>query len=339
MLNGLRGKEIFMGPLRLGLQIFAVFLAILGFVSKGETRRVNVSIPTRGMPVIAFAAGVEKGYYREEGLDVQLILMSAGVGTRALIGGDVHFAATGGAGVPPILSGAPLRFVFTTFNRPMFWLISKPDIREVKGLKGKRVGVSNIGSGPDSLLRELLRRNGLEGGRDVVILALGLQANIYAGLVSGTVDAAMLAPPFNFMVEEAGFRELVSFIEQDFVELQGAIVLREGLLQSDPALVESFIRGTLKGFRYARDNRSGTLPILASYLKIGKELAAKIYDAVRPAMTLDGTVTEELQKKALEHVLKRMGLRESPSLERIFNYALARRIRAELDAERWRPGP
>ena len=83
MLNGLRGKEIFMGPLRLGLQIFAVFLAILGFVSKGETRRVNVSIPTRGMPVIAFAAGVEKGYYREEGLDVQLILMSAGVGTRA----------------------------------------------------------------------------------------------------------------------------------------------------------------------------------------------------------------------------------------------------------------
>jgi len=326
-------------PPKLRLQIIALVVAVFVFSDNGETRKVNVAIPTRGMPVIAFSAALERGYYREEGLDVQLILMSAGLASRALIGGDVDFATVGGAGLPPILSGAPLRFVFTSFNRPMFWLYARPEIRDVKNLKGKRVGVSNIGSGPDSLLREVLKRNGLEGGRDVVVLALGLAGNIHAGLVGGVVDAAMIPPPFNFMAEEAGFRELVSFIKQDFVEMQGAIVLREGLLQSDPALVESFIRGTLKGFRYARDNRSGTLPILASYLKIGKELAAKIYDAVRPAMTLDGTVTEELQKKALEHVLKRMGLRESPSLERIFNYALARRIRAELDAEGWRPGP
>ena len=327
-----------MRSLRLGLGIVAFLLAILGSVSKGETRRVNVSIPTHGMPVIAFTAALEKGYYREEGLDVQLILMSAGVATRALIGGDVDFATVGGAGLPPVLSGAPLRFVFTTFNRPMFWLISKPDIREVKGLKGKRVGVSNIGSGPDSLLRELLKRNGLEGGRDVVILALGLQANIYAGLVSGTVDAAMLAPPFNFMVEEAGFRELVSFIKQDFIELQGAIVVREALLQSDPPLVQKFIRGTLRGFRYARESRTGAVAILASNLKIKQDLAAKIYDAVRPAMTSDGTVSDELQKGALGHVLNRMGLKESPPLERIFDYSLTRKISAGLNAEGWKPG-
>jgi ABC-type nitrate/sulfonate/bicarbonate transport system substrate-binding protein len=314
-------------------------LVFFRLYSVGETRRVKVSIPTRGMPVIAFAAGVEKGYYREEGLDVELILMSAGVAIRALVGGDVEFATVGGAGLPPILSGAPLRFVFTTFNRPMFWLYARPEIGDIKSLKGKKVGVSNIGSGPDSLLREVLRRNGLEGGRDVAVLALGLQGNIQVGLVGGVVDAAMLAPPFNFMAEDGGFRELVSFVKQDFVELQGAIVLREELLQSDPALVESFIRGTLKGLRYARDNRSGTLPILASYLKISKELAAKIYDGVRPALTAEGSVSEELQGKALEHVVKRMGIREYPPLEKIFNYALARRIRAELDAKAWRPGP
>lgn len=327
-----------MKPLGLGLEIVAFLLAILSSVSKAETKRVNVSIPTRGMPVIAFTAALEKGYYQEEGLDVRLILMSAGVAARALIGGDVDFTTAGGAGLPSVLSGAPLRFVFTTFNRPMFWFISRSNIREVKALKGKRVGVSNIGSGPDSLLRELLRRNGLEGGRDVVILALGLQANIYAGLVSGIADAAMLAPPFNFMAEEAGFRELVSFINEDFVELQGPIVVREGLLQSDPALVEKFIRGTLRGFRYARENRSGTIPILASNLKIKPDLAAKIYDAVRPGMTRDGTVSEELQKKALGHVLQRMGLEESPPLGKIFNYSLTRKAIAQLDAEGWRPG-
>ncbi|MBI4525714.1 MAG: ABC transporter substrate-binding protein, partial [Deltaproteobacteria bacterium] len=291
-----------MAPAKLRLEFVALLVAIFVFANNGETRKVNVAIPTRGMPVIAFSAALERGYYREQGLDVQLILISAGVATRALIGGDVDFATVGGAGLPPVLSGAPLRFVFTTFNRPMFWLYARPDIREVKGLKGKRVGVSNIGSGPDSLLRETLKRSGMEGGRDVVVLALGLQGNIYAGLLSGAVDGAVIAPPFNFMAEEAGFRELVGFIKEDFVELQGAIVVREALLQSDPALVQKFIRGTLKGFRYARENRSGTVPILAGNLKIKQDLAARIYDAVRPGMTPDGTLSEELQKKALGHV-------------------------------------
>lgn len=327
-----------MKPPSLPVKILLSLLAVFGIISNGDARKINVAIPTRGMPVIAFTSALERGYYREEGLEVQLILMSAGVATRALIGGDVDFATVGGAGLPPVLSGAPLRFVFTTFNRPMFWLYAKPGIREVMGLKGKRVGVSNIGSGPDSLLREILKRGGLEGGRDVVVLALGLQANIYAGLLSGAVDAAVIAPPFNFMAEEAGFRELVSFIKQDFIELQGAIVVQEGFLQSDPALVEKFIRGTLKGFSYARENRPGAVSILASNLKVQHDLAAKIYDAVRPGMTRDGIVSEELQKKALGHVLQRMGLKESPPLEKIFNYSLTRKAVAQLDAEGWRPG-
>lgn len=328
-----------MKPPSLQVKILASLLVVFGIVSNAETRRINVSIPTRGMPVIAFTAALEKGYYREEGLDVQLILMSAGVATRALIGGDVDFTTAGGAGLVPVVSGAPLRFIFTSFNRPMFWLYAKPDIRSIKDLKGRRVGVSNIGSGPDSLFREVLKRNGLEGGRDVPILALGLQGNIYAGLVSGSVDAAMLAPPFNFMAEGGGFRELVSFIKQDFVELQGSILIRESLLQTDRALLEKFARGTLKGLTYAREQRSGTVPILARNLKVDEGLAAKIYDAVRPAMVRDGTLNEEQQKKALDHVVRRMDLAAPPQLERVFNFSLARKAWLALEADGWKPKP
>lgn len=328
-----------MRPLRLGLEIVAFLLAMLGAVSKGETRRVHVSIPTRGMPVIAFTIAQDRGYYREEGLEVELVLMSAGVGTRALIGGDVHFATTGGAGLPPILSGAPLRFVYASFNRPMFWLYAKPEIREIKALKGKRVGVSNIGSGPDSLLREVFKREGLEGGRDALILALGLQGNIYAGLTGNLVDAAMLAPPFNFMAEESGFRGLVSFIKEDFVELQGGILLRESLLQTDSALVDRFTRATLKGLLYAREHRPGTVAVLARNLKVKETLAEKIYDAVRSAMVRDGTLNEEQQKKALDHVVRRMDLAAPPQLERVFNFSVARKAWLALEADGWKPKP
>lgn len=318
--------------------IFFSLLSMILLAASGEAGRVRVAMPSTTHAVLAFSTSRDKGYYRDEGLDVELILMSAPIASRALLSGDVDVATVGGAGLPPVLSGAPLRFIFTTYNRPMFWLFGKAEIRSVKELKGKRVGVSGIGSGPDSLLREALRRNALEG-RDVAILSLGVMPTIYSGLQSGVVDAAMLSPPFTFRAEEDGFRELIAFPKQDLVEMQGSILIKESFLQSDPATLEKFIRATYKGFLYIKQNRSGTIPILGRYLQVKEELAAKAYEqVVRPAMTQDGTLNEEMQKKAVENVLKRLDLKEAPPLSRIFDFSIARKVVTDLRTKGWKPG-
>jgi len=319
--------------------IFFSLLSMILLAASGEAGRVRVAIPSTTHAVLAFSTSRDKGYYRDEGLDVELILMSAPIASRALLSGDVEVATVGGAGLLPVLSGAPLRFIFTTYNRPMFWLFGKAEIRSVKELKGKKVGVSGIGSGPDSLLREALRRNALEGGRDVAILSLGVMPTIYSGLQSGLVDAAMLSPPFTFRAEEDGFRELIAFPKQDLVEMQGSILVKESFLQSDPATLEKFIRATYKGFLYIKQNRSGTIPILGRYLKVKEDLAAKAYEqVVRPAMTQDGTLNEEMQKKAVENVLKRLDLKEAPPLSRIFDFSIARKVVTDLRTKGWKPG-
>jgi NitT/TauT family transport system substrate-binding protein len=318
----------------LELRIIICLLTIFGFFARGETRTVNVAVV--GFTVnTAFTTAKEKGYYLEEGLEVQFILMNAVVASRALMARDVEFASLSGAALTAILAGAPLRFLFSSLQRPLLWLYARPDIREVKGLKGKRVGVSSIGSNDDFLLRDLLRRHGIDADKEVAILGLGGPLG-HAALRGGSVDAAVTVLPHNFRLEEEGFRELVAFIKQDWVDLNGSAVAREGLLQSDPVLVEKFIRGTLKGFFHYRDNRSGTLPIIARYLKIKEDFAGKIYDVTRPVMTSDGTVSEDLQRKSLEPLLKRLGQKEPPPLERIFNYSLLRKIRADLVAEGWK---
>ena len=319
--------------------IFFSLLSMILLAANVEAGRVRVAIPSTTHAVLAFSTSREKVYYRDEGLDVELILMSAPIASRALLSGDVEVATVGGAGLPPVPSGAPLRFIFTTYNRPMFWLFGKAEIRSVKELKGKRVGVSGIGSGPDSLLREALRRNALEGGRDVAILSLGVMPTIYSGLQSGLVDAAMLSPPFTFRAEEDGFRELIAFPKQDLVEMQGSILVKESFLQSDPATLEKFIRATYKGFLYIKQNRSGTIPILGRYLQVKEDLAAKAYEqVVRPAMTQDGTLNEEMQKKAVENVLKRLDLKEAPPLSRIFDFSIARKVVTDLRTKGWKPG-
>jgi NitT/TauT family transport system substrate-binding protein len=320
------------------LKIAVCFLAIVGLSAAGESRTVHVAVPTLSMVVIAFTAAKEKGYYREEDLDVNLVVMRDTLGVSALIGGNVDFATMSGAGLTAIVGGVPLRFAFSTFYRPMFWIYAKPELQDIKALKGKRIGVTGLGSGPDNLLREILRRNGLEGGRDAVILALGLPSTVAAALRSGAVDAATVTPPFNFAVKEAGFRELVSFLKEDFVELQGSVLVHERLFQSEPALIEKFVRGTLKGLRYARQNRAGTIPILVRYMKIKEDLAGQYYDLVRPIMTADGTASVELQKQILDQAVKVLAPKESPSVEKIFNYSLTRKIHAELESAGWKPG-
>lgn len=319
------------------LESLTVFL-LAGWLNVASAESFKVAIPSTTQAVMAFTTARDRGYYRAEGLDVELILMSAPIASRALLSGDVSVATVGGAGLPPVLRGSPLKFLFTTYNRAMFWLYAKPEIRDVKALKGKRVGVSGIGSGPDSLLREMLRQNGLDPARDITILSLGVMPTIFSGLQSGTVDAAMLSPPVTFKAEEAGFRELVAFPKEDLVELQGSVLVRDVLLQSDPAQVERFLRGTYKGFRYIKENRAGTIPIVARYLQVSDGLAAKAYDqVVRPAMTQDGTLNQETQAKAVEHVLKRLDLKEAPPLARIFDFTLTRKVSAELQAKGWRP--
>jgi NitT/TauT family transport system substrate-binding protein len=301
---------------------------------------LKVAIPSTTQAVLPFTIAREKGYYRAEGLDVELILMSAPNASRALLSGDVTVATVGGAGLPPVLRGSPFKFLFTTYNRAMFWLYAKPDIRDVRALKGRRVGVSGIGSGPDSLLREILRQNGLDANRDVAVLSLGVMPTIFAGLQSGIVDAAMLSPPVTFKADEGGFRELVAFPKQDLVELQGSILVREVSMQSDPGQLERFIRGTYKGFLYIKENRAGTIPVVAHYLQVSDAMAAKAYDnVVRPSLTQDGTLSQETQAKAVEHVVKRLEIKEAPPLAKIFDFSIARKVIAEIQAKGWKPGP
>jgi NitT/TauT family transport system substrate-binding protein len=284
-----------------------------------------------------FYVAQERGFFRDEGLDVNLIVMGAPVANLALIGQNVDFSSVPTAALSAMLRGAPLRVIFNAFYRPLVWLYSKVEIRSVKELKGKRVGVAGIGSGPDHLLRELLRQNGMDPGRDVTILGLGVQSNLYTALSTGNIDASVFVIPWNFTAGDAGFFELVSFVHHDTVQFQGSVVVRDELMRTDSQVVEKFVRGTIKGLLYSKTNRSGTISILARNLKVDEKTAAKIYDIGKSAMTVDGSVDESAQKKALDFVARVQGLKDPGPVEKFFDFSLARKVSEQLQTQSWKP--
>ena len=320
--------------------ICAMLLAARGAAAaQPQLRYVPVGIPVFSISSGSFIIAKEAGFYKDEGLNVDLVVMRGAPAVQALIGGTVPFASAGGAGLLPIIRGAPLRVVMTTYVRPMFWLYSKPEIKTVEELKGKKVGVSSIGSGPDSLLRILLKKHNLDGGRDVAILATGPGPARFFALKAGATDAAVLNEQAALMAQESGLRELFAFTKgEEFVEVQGSIVLQDSLVESEPAFVQKFVRATLKGLLYLRDNRAGTVAIHSRVLKVDAATANRLYDLARPGATIDGTVSDDVQKKSIEQIVERTDVKEPPPAGKVFDFSLTRKIYTELQASGWKPG-
>jgi NitT/TauT family transport system substrate-binding protein len=325
----------------LKLWLFLMTMMVTSFPADAQQlRKVPVGIPAIGISSGSFIVAKEAGFYREEGLDVELVVMRGAPAIQGLIGGTVPFASSGGAGMLPIVRGAPLRIMYTTFYRPMFWLYSKAEIRTIDDLRGKKIGVSSIGSGPDSLLRGLLKQHNMDGGRDVIIVSTGAGTARFISLKTGITDAAVLNEQAALMAQESGMRQLFAFTSGDeFVEVQGSVVLRDSLVQTDPQLVEKFIRGTSKGGLYLKDNRPGSIKIHSRVLKVNENMASRIYDLARPGVTTDGTVSEELQKKAIDQILERTDVKEIPGPSKVFDFGITKKVYAELQAKGWKAAP
>jgi NitT/TauT family transport system substrate-binding protein len=317
-----------------------VFLSVLfGFLPReGQARTVRVSVPAASISVTAFFVARDRGFYKQEGLDVQLIQMPGGIAIQALVAGGLDFSTVVAGGLSAAIRGAPLINIYNTFYRPMWWIYAKPEIRDVAGLKGKKVAVSGLADSSYIMLEEVLKKNGLQGGgREVVTIVMGDSPSRFSALLSGTIDATPVTLPYNFRAEEANFRELVSFIKEDLVLLAGGLTMQENLYNKDPALVQSFLRATLKGFMYASENRPGTVQVLAKNIKIPEALAAKTYDLGRTAMTADGSLNEDAQRRAVDMVIKTLGVKEPPPTNKLFNFSQTSKIYKELRAEGWKP--
>jgi len=111
------------------------------------------------------------------------------------------------------------------------------------------------------------------------------------------------------------------------------------VVQSDPILVEKFVRGTFKGLSYVKQNRSGTIPVLANLMKIQNNTAGKVYDLVLPGLTMDGSLSQEMQRRIIEFITQVQGIKEIAAPEWIFDFSPVRKIRVELEAKKWKPEP
>ena len=149
---------------------FVLFLTIGVTPISAQLKKVRFSTTGISISELPFKVAQLKGFYREEGLDVETILIRGAVGMQALLGGSVDYTSASGSTIAAAVRGLPVKLVFISSSKPQFELVSQSQIKSVPDLKGKVVGISSRGGSNDLMMQMILQKNGLAPNKDVTTL-------------------------------------------------------------------------------------------------------------------------------------------------------------------------
>ena len=279
---------------------------------------------------------IEKGYHRDEGLSVEMIRAGGGIATQALIAGDLHFSTSAGSALSAMLRGAEIKVIYTNIDRPGYQLWSaQPEVRTLKDLIGKKVGVTSRGDTQELSVRLLLRKHGIDGNA-VVYVPVGFGATRLAALQTGVVDAAPLgAGDFAQLKQPKG--HMLGDTEKEIRFAYVGLAVSNRLLVRQPTLVERYLRSVIKGREYARRYREQTIAILGKYTQRKREFNEIDYESTLPVLTAEGWVGEEFLKEDVAMRAELVGVAPPADYPKFFDYSIVKKIYRELKSSGWKP--
>ena len=218
--------------------------------------------------------------------------------------------------------------VFDT--RPLNWLFARKEIKTVQELKGgKQIAVSSFGAALDQMTRDLLPKRGIDPQKDVVLRAVEPTPNRLAALMSGAVDAAVVNQMDRIIAKKNGFNELL-FYGDDLEFVTAGAVTTERTLAQQPDLVHKFLRGTLRGFHWLKNNDKEVVARMVPIMKVSEAEATDVYRAWLRVMSADGTIPRSLQEKMIAFQRKSLKVERDVAPENVYDLSIVRSLNEEM---------
>jgi len=261
-----------------------IFVALLAhFVPHTSVQaadKIRISMTGFAGQFMTFLLAQKRGLLKEEGVEAEIIRISAGASRAALSGGEVDYSTgIGGTAIGGALSGIPIKVVACYVPAPVLALVSRSEYKTVPSLKGKAVAVLIAGGVAHFAARQIARHFGLDAEKELKYLAVGPPDARYAALSQGLVEAAVLGPPLDFEARKQGFN-ILARANDIFVFPETGLVTSAKKIQDKPDEIKRVIRAGIKANRYIRGNRDGTIQFLTEWLKLNRETATATYDSV-----------------------------------------------------------
>lgn len=306
----------------LGLTFLFLFMA----VSRGTAENVKFGIPGLTVTMMPLPVAKERGYFQQEGLNVELVLMPAALNIKVLLSGGLDYATTIGSAVVASVRGIDVRVVMCFVDRPLFDLVGTLEINSVADLKGRLVGISSRGGVIDVATRQMIKQSGVDPAQ-VTLLIVGGQTEMLVALKAGRISAGLLSPPQNFLAYREGLKNIGFAGSYIRIPSTGVVAMRDRL-ERNPDQVRRVLRALSRARVFARDNKAAVMPILKRFLKLeDDDLLSKIYDYHQRAETPDGRIDTGLAAETIRDFRQAEGVAREISVGQVFDFSYLEPLR------------
>jgi NitT/TauT family transport system substrate-binding protein len=296
-------------------------------------KKVRMGSSSTNVSFLALYTALHRGFFKDEGIDLEIVFMPANLASTAVLNGDVDYngAVTGTIGAA--VQGRPMKVLLFTVSKPLLFLIGQRNIKDVKQLKGKKIAGSSPGGSATLLANQALKQIGLEPGKDVSVLQMsGNAASRYAVLESGVVEGSLLSVPENIIAQEKGYNELLFL--GDIVEFpQNGFGTSDKRIRENPDEVYRMVRATLRGLQFIWDknNQEAVTNILMKQWKVNdRKMAAEMSRQVSRVLTKDAYVKPESVQVLIDLARESAKVTKPVGVSEVVDYSFLDKARKEL---------
>lgn len=251
------------------LSFLLTLLAALNVGKVSAAPPVRIAYSSISGAMLPLWVAKDRKLFDKHGVDVEVMYIR-GVAIEALLAGEVQFVrASPPSVVRSTIRGADLAIIANTVNVAVFSLMTKPEIKRPEDLKGKRIGVTNLGDSPDLVLSLLLERWGLQRSKDVTVLAIrGGMPELLISVAKGFVDGGMISAPNNLRGVKLGLRELIDAADYGIPYVNSPLSTRRSFIKSNRDTVLRVLRAYQESVQDIRSDKSTALKILSKYVRV-----------------------------------------------------------------------
>jgi ABC-type nitrate/sulfonate/bicarbonate transport system substrate-binding protein len=306
----------------------------MDLAAQPAAKKVRLGIQSNNIGFLPFHLAYHKGYYREQGIELETIFMATQAVNAAFLRGDIDYSAAINGTIQTIVRGNPAKILACAVDRPLISLIARKEIRSAQELKGKRIGGSTPGGTATLMADTALKHFGLQAGRDVTIVPL--RDNRLPALDSGSVDAALLGVPENIIAVDRGYQELLFL--GDIVNFpQNAIGASAKKIQESPDEVYGMVRAALRAFYFALEprNREEVIGIVMKQWKLtDRRIATEMLRQFNRGMARDLMAKSEGMQLMIDLVREDSKVVQPFTVSQVVDYSFLEKARRELGATR-----
>ena len=305
-----------------------ILLVANGTASPAE--KIRVGVPQQVVHWMVFPLAQQKGFFKEEGFDAEIVQITGPSGRSALMSGDIDYYTTIAFIVQSAIVGLPVKVIAAYVNCPPFVLMSRPELKSAEDLKGKTMGIgAPPGSSPDVIAKLSLKHLGLNPDKDVKYVYLNSHERTYLALEQGLYAAGLIPPPFDFKGAKLGLNSLARAAEILTYPEDGLIATVKKIKEK-PDEVKRVIRAGIKANRYIRTQREGTIQFLMAWQKVDRETATANYDSAVRSFNDDGSLPEAGLRLIIDEAKKTAKVEREIPLTNVADLSILREAQKEL---------